>query len=97
MKQDFTQIKPHAPKAFINKNTSLCRQATRDFLMKKSPHCAYCGVNVIYFKNQGGILPDNFATLDHYFSKNSGGYFDEQNFVVLCCYRCNQEKNYEEK
>jgi len=94
--QKFTQISSGIPRAYVNKNTVFSRQATRDFLLTKTNDCAYCGTKVIWFKNNGGILPDNFATIDHYYSKQTNKYYDEDNFVVLCCLKCNHEKNSQE-
>jgi hypothetical protein len=48
---------------------------------------------VFYNEDHCDSLPDNFATLDHYYSKGSGRYEDEENFVVICCYGCNQKKH----
>jgi hypothetical protein len=93
---NYNLISQDTPKAYVNKNTSFSRHDTRNFLLKKSPNCAYCGVDVVWFKNNGGILPDNFATLDHYYSRHTGKYNDDDNFVVICCLKCNKEKNNEE-
>jgi len=94
---DYNCLLPDTPKAYINKNTSFDRKATRSYLLKKKPNCAYCGKAVVLFENNGGTLPDNFATLDHFFSKYTDKYLDEENFVVLCCYKCNQDKQTQEQ
>lgn len=69
----------------------------RNKLLSENPYCTYCGIKVIWYKNTGGKIPDNFATLDHVLSKNTGDYNNPENIVVLCCNRCNQNKNYLEQ
>jgi hypothetical protein len=67
----------------------------RQQLMAKDPHCYWCGKEVIYFKTNGGRVPNNFATIDHLYSKLSGKRFDpkrKQKTLVLACYKCNQER-----
>jgi hypothetical protein len=68
-------------------------------LMSKNPYCYWCGQKLVYFDNNGGRVPDNFATIDHLYSKLDGRRFDPKmkcKTLVLSCFKCNQERGKKE-
>lgn len=68
----------------------------RDYLMKLHPYCTWCGCKLIYFSlKPHQKMPDNFATLDHFYSRISGKRYDphfKQITMVLSCHKCNDER-----
>jgi hypothetical protein len=68
----------------------------REQLMRYDPHCHWCGCEVVYFEPQRRQkVPDNFATIDHVYSRMAGRPL--QGRWVLACSRCNQERGQAEQ
>lgn len=70
----------------------------RSNLMKRNPHCHWCGRKLVYFHIENGIQPPDFATIDHINSRLI--YPDGRPRVgkqVLSCPGCNQDRNKEEQ
>ena len=73
----------------------------RDRLFKRRPYCFFCGVQLTHPKtiNRGAGTTksnyDNMATIEHLDSNLSPlrGAFSGVARTVLCCYKCNQERN----
>ena len=66
----------------------------RHQLLARDPHCANCGVEVVYYKPRPHErLPDNFATLEHVNSRNQSVPRPLRGRLVLWCRRCNQERS----
>lgn len=83
----------------------MSRNTTRVLkMMKKSPHCYWCGIKVIHSLEPPVSLPDNFATVDHIYSRKQKaerqkamleGYKRKDGYgvyYVLGCNKCNQER-----
>jgi hypothetical protein len=69
------------------------KAARRRQLLARDPHCANCGVEVVYFKARPHeTLPDNFATLEHVNSRNQAVPRPLLGHIVLWCWRCNQDR-----
>jgi len=62
-------------------------------LWEKDPTCHWCNIETIWVFKNGGRLPWNAATIDHYFSRYQ---IDERKKwgspVVLSCSQCNQRR-----
>jgi len=80
----------------VRLNGSQRRARRRQVLMKRDPHCAYCGCEVVYFDNHGGQLPPNFATIDHVYSRLTPGGRPRKGDTVLACRACNEARGHEE-
>jgi 5-methylcytosine-specific restriction endonuclease McrA len=65
----------------------------REKLMAADPHCFYCSILVVYFFPPPVVLPDDFATIDHVNSRVRFPARPREGQLVLCCLRCNREKN----
>lgn len=70
-------------------------------MMGTDPHCHWCGVNVVYYQlRPGETTPDNFATIDHLYSRYSSirqTISDgKTKTLVLACNECNQKRSDEE-
>lgn len=67
----------------------------RENLMKKNPYCNWCGKFLIYTKKNGGVLPNNYPTLDHlndrFLKKRPCEHFT----IVLSCPPCNVNRSME--
>ena len=59
-------------------------------LIQDNGKCVYCGTPV-YVKEKDGWIYDDTATIDHVIPKSKGGINHIDN-TVLCCNRCNSEK-----
>lgn len=75
----------------------------RERLMQIDPHCHWCGIEVIYYAlPEGKQMPDNFATIDHLYSrlneqrKEKTFAYGHEMTLVLACHKCNHERNVEE-
>lgn len=99
----------HATSDFLKMRKRLSSDKRRRAnLLRKDPHCYWCGILVVYFNTNGGPVPDNFATIDHIQTRNTdyrklsailnGRQFtkDKTN-TVLACARCNAKRNNEEQ
>jgi hypothetical protein len=66
-------------------------------LLKQDPHCFWCRKPVFYrrVRNNHGVLPHNFATIDH-LNTRMHGKRPERGRLVLACHVCNQRRNKEE-
>ncbi len=73
--------------------------------IKRFPYCPMCGVKMIYFLTKGGNIPDNFATLEHIYSKNKKF---KRHFLLplkrggtkkwrVLCKKCNNQSNRKEE
>lgn len=67
-------------------------------LLRTHPYCHWCGRKVVWYHVPGGHrneeygkLPDNFATMDHIYSKNEGPR-PEVGILVLSCLKCNHDR-----
>lgn len=78
-------------------NNKIARR--RNNLFALDPHCFYCNVEVVNKRARKGQNNDNLATIDHLdshwvslkkLSAHDGGR------KVLCCRKCNQERNKKE-
>jgi len=63
--------------------------------MAAGPHCRYCGTGLVHFnpgprQRKGELLPDNFATIEHVYSRIQGR--PAQGKLMLACKRCNEER-----
>ncbi len=74
----------------------------RENLMKKDPHCYWCGVEVIYYRLiKHEKVPDNFATLDHLHTRYTlavkrATAGQHKPVTVLACWKCNNERGKKE-
>lgn len=66
-------------------------------LLKEDPHCFWCRKKLFYKKPSGnyGVLPENFATIDHINSKLFGKR-PVNGKLVLACPPCNNRRQKEE-
>ena len=86
----------------MSKSGGVWKKNRRNNLMAKDPHCHWCGIEVIYRKlTFGEKMPDNFATIDHLFSRLSPQRGQKQHptqeITVLACNKCNFIRGKEEE
>ena len=74
-----------------------------------NPHCYWCGVKTLIMENPPLILPNNYATVDHLYSRRHKRIRKERELIgkkrndgsniyyVLACNRCNQRRSHEEQ
>lgn len=65
---------------------------TRERLWKKNPHCHWCGVLTIDYRDRKHHHYGNEATLDHMYSRYSPLRGKRTYVNVLACYKCNNQR-----
>jgi hypothetical protein len=80
----------------VSKRDSYARR--RENLMKWHPFCHWCNRELVYFKVEDGHIPENFATVDHIYSRlmHPDGR-PARGERVLACRECNQGRNRQEE
>jgi hypothetical protein len=67
-------------------------------LLRVHPYCHWCEIELVWYYIPGGHnnadhgkLPDNFATIEHIYTKNDGPR-PTKGKLVLACLKCNHDR-----
>ncbi len=75
------------------------QSATKTRLYRENPHCFWCGVRTRLIEQKDGVqMPDEAATVDRVRSRFTPTKIVDctrwpQDIKVLCCFRCNRERD----
>jgi len=73
--------------------TNLDYVAANAILASKSEkYCTYCRRELLGFPGNGETPEHDHTTRDHVWPRRLRSQTHNRNGIVLCCYRCNQEK-----
>ena len=80
----------------MNPERKLSKRELRRQLFEQDPHCHWCGCLTIWLDQDGGAYPDNFATLDHLYTRyEMEKRVELGNPFVLACNKCNHDRGAE--